>query len=47
MATCEEWARAKGFALIALTTGAGNERAPGFYRRLGYVDEDVTLTQRL
>ena len=47
VAACEEWARAKGFALITLTTGAGNERALGFYRRLGYVDEDVTLTRRL
>lgn len=44
---CEEWARAKGFAVITLTTGAGNDRALGFYRRLGYVDEDVTLTRRL
>ena len=47
VAACEEWGRAKGFALITLTTGAGNDRALGFYRRLGYVDEDVTLTLRL
>lgn len=47
VAACEAWARGQGFALITLTTGAGNERALGFYRRLGYVDEDVTLTRRL
>lgn len=47
VAACEAWAREQGFTLITLTTGAGNERALGFYRRLGYVDEDVTLARRL
>lgn len=47
VAACEEWARANGYSLITLTTGAGNERALGFYRHLGYVDEDITLTKQL
>ena len=47
VAACEEWARANGYSLITLTTGAGNDRALGFYRHLGYVDEDVTLTKQL
>ncbi len=47
VSACEGWARAQGFGLISLTTGAANERALGFYRRLGYVEEDVTLTRQL
>ncbi|HRF50565.1 MAG TPA: GNAT family N-acetyltransferase [Anaerolineales bacterium] len=47
VAACEEWARSSGHRLITLTTGGGNERALGFYRHLGYIDEDVSLTKEL
>lgn len=47
VAACEEWARGSGYRLITLTTGGGNDRAIGFYRHLGYVDEDVSLTKEL
>lgn len=44
---CEQWAREQGYKLIVLTTGAVNMRALHFYRRLGFQDEDVTLTKLL
>jgi ribosomal protein S18 acetylase RimI-like enzyme len=43
----EEWARGAGYRCITLHTGAANERARSFYRRLGYVEEDVKLTKLL
>lgn len=44
---CEQWAREQGFGILALSTGAANERALGFYRHMGYQDEDVTLVKLL
>lgn len=44
---CERWAREQGYALISLSTGAGNTRALAFYHHLGYQDEDVTLTKTM
>jgi GNAT superfamily N-acetyltransferase len=44
---CEQWARDQGYRIIALTTGAANVRALGFYRHLGYRDEDVKLIKLL
>jgi GNAT superfamily N-acetyltransferase len=44
---CEQWAREQGYRILALTTGAANERALGFYRHLGFLDEDVTLVRLL
>ena len=40
-------ARSKGHARVSVSTGAANARALGFYRRLGFEDEDVTLSRRL
>ena len=44
---CEQWAREQGYSMLSLTTGAANQRALGFYRHLGYQDEDVTLVKLL
>lgn len=44
---CEQWAREQGYTILSLTTGAANERALGFYRHLGYLDEDITLVRLL
>lgn len=44
---CEQWARAQGYRILSLATGAANERALGFYRYLGYLHEDVTLIKLL
>ncbi|MCG8351784.1 MAG: GNAT family N-acetyltransferase [Chloroflexales bacterium] len=44
---CEQWARDQGYRILALTTGAANDRALGFYRHLGYRDEDVKLVKIL
>jgi GNAT superfamily N-acetyltransferase len=44
---CEEWARHRGFRLLALATGAGNSRALRFYRKLGFAVEDVKLVKAL
>ena len=44
---CEQWAREKGYRILSLTTGAANKRALGFYRHMGYQDEDVTLVKLL
>lgn len=43
----EQWARAQGYDILALATGAANQRALGFYHHLGYQDEDITLIKRL
>jgi GNAT superfamily N-acetyltransferase len=45
--TCEQWAREQGYRILSLTTGAANERALGFYRHMGYQDEDITLVKLL
>lgn len=44
---CEQWAREQGYRILSLATGAANERALGFYRHMGYLDEDVTLVKLL
>ena len=44
---CERWAREQGYAILTLSTGAGNAWALGFYRHLGFRDEDITLTKLL
>ncbi len=44
---CEQWARDQGYRFLSLTTGAANERALGFYRQMGYLDEDITLAKLL
>ena len=44
---CENWARGRGLRVLALATGAGNARALGFYRHLGFADEDVKLVKIL
>lgn len=47
IAAAERRAKADGRRCITLTTGAANERALRFYRKLGYVEEDVKLTKVL
>jgi ribosomal protein S18 acetylase RimI-like enzyme len=44
---CEQWAREQEYRILSLTTGAANERALGFYRHIGFLDEDVTLVKLL
>jgi GNAT superfamily N-acetyltransferase len=44
---CEQWAREQGYRILSLATGAANERALGFYRHMGYLNEDVTLVKLL
>jgi ribosomal protein S18 acetylase RimI-like enzyme len=44
---CEQWARDQGYRFLSLATGAANEQALGFYRHMGYLDEDVTLVKLL
>jgi ribosomal protein S18 acetylase RimI-like enzyme len=44
---CEQWARDQGYRIITLVTGAANARALGFYRHLGYPDEDIRLVKLL
>lgn len=44
---CEQWAREQGYRILSLATGAANLRALGFYRHMGYQDEDVTLIKLL
>ncbi|GHO49718.1 GNAT family N-acetyltransferase [Ktedonospora formicarum] len=44
---CEQWAQEQGYRFISLATGAANEQALGFYRHLGYLDEDVKLVKPL
>ena len=47
MAAAEEWARSRGYRLLALEVFAANERARAFYRRLGYQEETLTLVKEL
>jgi ribosomal protein S18 acetylase RimI-like enzyme len=44
---CVHWARAQGYTLLTLSTGAANTHALDFYHHLGFVDEDVTLVKVL
>jgi GNAT superfamily N-acetyltransferase len=44
---CEQWAREQGYRILALSTGAANLRALGFYHHLGFRDEDVKLVKLL
>ena len=44
---CEQWAREQGYRILSLATGAANTQALGFYRHMGYRDEDVTLVKLL
>jgi GNAT superfamily N-acetyltransferase len=44
---CEQWAREQGYRILSLATGAANEQALGFYRHMGYLNEDVTLVKLL
>ena len=44
---CEQWACEQGYRILSLATGAANERALGFYRHMGYLDEDVKLVKLL
>jgi GNAT superfamily N-acetyltransferase len=44
---CEQWARDQGYPILALTTGAANAHALGFYHHLGFHDEDVKLIKLL
>jgi ribosomal protein S18 acetylase RimI-like enzyme len=44
---CEQWARAQGYDLLTVSTGAANTRALRFYHSLGFRNEDVTLTKLL
>ena len=44
---CEQWARAQGYTLLTVSTGAANTRALRFYDHLGFREKDVTLTKRL
>ena len=47
VAGAEAWGREQGYRLIALQTGMANRHARGFYERLGYDEEDVTLVKVL
>jgi ribosomal protein S18 acetylase RimI-like enzyme len=47
IAACEQWARAQGYTILTVSTGAANTRALDFYHRLGFHDEDITLTKPL
>jgi GNAT superfamily N-acetyltransferase len=47
ISACEQWARDQGYRILALSTGAANQRALGFYHHLGFHDEDVKLIKLL
>jgi len=47
LAAVEEWAKQHGCATVALDTGAANERARGFYARLGFAEESIKLVKVL
>lgn len=40
-----DWSRAQGIGRVSVSTGAANARALGLYRKLGFEDEDVTLSR--
>jgi GNAT superfamily N-acetyltransferase len=41
----EDWARERGYRLIALDTGAANARARRFYDRAGFAEDSVRLVK--
>jgi GNAT superfamily N-acetyltransferase len=43
----ENWARRRGFRVLALETFGGNRHARDFYARGGYEEETLKLTKRL
>lgn len=47
VAAAEAWARAHEYRIIALDTGAANDRARAFYAQLGYAEESVKLAKLL
>ncbi len=47
MCAAEGWARAQGYRLIVLDTGAVNARTRDFYERRGYAEESVRLVKML
>src|SRR5437867_1724130 len=47
IAAGEQWAPEQGYRILALSTGATNGRALGFYHHLGFRDEDVKLVKLL
>ena len=47
MAAAEDWARARGYALMDLNVVPGNERARVLYERLGYRPEWTKFVKRL
>jgi ribosomal protein S18 acetylase RimI-like enzyme len=46
MLKAEGWLRERGVVKLNLMVRNGNDRALGFYRRLGYEDADVTVLAR-
>ena len=40
-------AKEEGYTRISVSTGAANARARGLYARLGFEDEDITLSRAL
>ena len=40
-------ARDEGHSRVSVSTGAANRRARDLYRRLGFADEDITLSRAL
>ena len=47
VAGAERWAAAQGLRRLTLETGSANRPALELYARLGYVEEQVTLTRAL
>ncbi len=47
VAAAEHWARERGYRMVALETGAENQRARCFYARQGYGEESVRLVKIL
>ena len=47
VAAAEEWATGQGLARLTLDTGTANAAARALYARLGYLEEQVTLTRAL
>ena len=47
VAAAEDWARHRGLGRVTLETGTANGPARELYARLGYVEEQVTLTRAL
>lgn len=47
LAAATDWARAQGCERLTLQTGAANARARGFYEKLGFSYEDVSMAREL